>query len=247
MKILSTIYNKYCPNFIKRTISSSEYDIRKFLISAAKDIGPNKTVLDAGAGQCQYKSIFNKQKYVAVDIAYGDDTWDYSKLDYVYDLENTPFSDNKFDSVICTQVLEHVKEPKKVLNEIFRILKPGGTIYISAPQGWGVHQAPHDYYRYTNFGLQHILQSTGFKVIYIKPSCGYFKYLANRLTVLPKTMFWQIKNRTVRVLFFPFELISYLLFVLIIPSILSSIDFIDKKRNYTLNYFVKAQKPTHTN
>ena len=163
-------------------------------------------------------------------------------MDILGDLASLPIKEGIFDTVVCTQVLEHVREPKEVLCELCRVLKTGGKLYLSAPQGWGVHQAPHDYFRFTCYGLRHLLEKAGFMVLSITPSCGYFGYLANRLTVLPKAVFWDIKILWLRIFLFPLELLSYFVFVLILPLILSSIDFLDRKRDYTLNYFVRALK-----
>lgn len=240
--LIKTIYN-VCPVFIKKLIVPSCFDVNRFIEQAASEIPRGSKVLDAGAGQCQYKKLFDRHEYITVDAACGDETWDYSQIDFVCDLESMPFSDNEFDCIICTQVLEHVKEPQLVVNEAYRVLRPGGSIYLSAPQGWGVHQAPHDFFRFTCYALEYLFEKAGFKVVYIKPSCGYFGYLANRLTILPKVLFWQIRNIWLRVVLFPLELLSWLLFVILLPLVLNFIDVLDRKRDYTLNYFVKAAKP----
>lgn len=235
-------FRKLIPPFLKYIIDAESHRIRKFVISCSQEIPSGSLVLDAGAGECQFKIFFEKHRYTAVDAAYGDETWDYSNIDIISSLDSMPFENNTFDAVICTQVLEHVNEPQQVLNELYRVLKHGGALYLSAPQGWGVHQAPHDYFRFTNYGLQYLLEKSGFNISYIKPSCGYFGYLANRLTVLPKTLFWQIENKLLRIALLPLEILSYIFFVLIFPVILNLMDFLDSKRDYTLNYFVKAVK-----
>ncbi len=229
------------PDGIRRLIDPYSYQIEQFASLLSKELSPGAKVLDAGAGETPYKKFFKNHKYIAVDTELGDSDWDYSNLDFISDLTKLPFADKIFDGVLCTQVLEHVKEPQEVLGELHRVLKDGGLLYLSVPQGWGVHQAPHDYYRYTCYGLEYLLKKTGFKIAYINPSCGYFGYLANRLTILPK-MFWQIKSRLIRTIMFPFELLSYFFFVLIFPVMLNIIDFLDRKRDYTLDYFVKAVK-----
>ncbi|MCU0849128.1 MAG: class I SAM-dependent methyltransferase [Spirochaetes bacterium] len=231
------------PHFIKKLVFPNWIEAREFLKSIVIEIPPESLFLDAGAGQCQYKDIFHKQKYFAIDAAIGDINWNYSELDAVSDLSRMPFRKETFKTVICTQVLEHVKEPQAIINEMFRILQPGGFLYLSAPQGWGVHQEPYDFFRFTCYGLQYLFEKAGFQIIYIKPSSGYFGYLANRLSILPKYLFWQIKNPLIRILFLPFELLSFFFFVFFFPAILNSMDFLDKKREYTLNYFVKASKP----
>lgn len=108
-----------------------------------------KKTLDAGAGESPHKKLFSKHKYVAIDAACGNSNWDYGNLDIICNLDKIPIANDEFDGIICTLVLEHVCQPQSVLNEFYRILKPGGLIYLSAPQGWGIHQAPHDYFRFT--------------------------------------------------------------------------------------------------
>lgn len=239
-RILKIFY--LIPPSIRRLIDTESFAIKQFVLSVSKELPAGAKILDAGAGETPYKKFFNKHKYLAVDTKWGDSDWDYSNLDLIADLTKLPLKDETFDAVLCTQVLEHLQEPEKVLRELWRVLKKGGIIYLSTPQGWGVHQAPHDYYRYTCYGLQYLLEKVGFKIIYIKPAGGYFKYLANRLTIFPKMMFWKIKNRLIRAILFPLELLSYFFFVLIFPVILNQIDFLDRERDYTLDYFVKAVK-----
>ena len=243
MVTVQKLFQKFAPDFIKRIVDPVTAGIDTFVESSFSEVEPGHLVLDAGAGECRFKDKFKgKLRYIAVDTTWGDQEWDYSNIDVMSHLENLPFASGIFDSVICTQVLEHVREPQLVLNELSRILKADGMICLTAPQGWGVHQPPHDYFRFTNYGLSYLLQKAGFAEISITPSCGYFGYLANRLTMIPKILFWQQKNKWTRILLFPLEIISYFLFVLLIPVVLNAIDFLDHKRDYTLNYLVRARK-----
>lgn len=230
------------PSCLMRCIDSFSYSIEQFALSVSKEIPPGSRILDAGAGETPFREFFKNCKYVAIDTKWGDSDWDYSNLDVIGNLMRLPFKEGTFDAVLCTQVLEHVKEPSIVLAELHRVIKAGGVLYLSAPQGWGVHQAPHDYFRFTCYGLNYLLKKIGFEVLSIKPSCGYFGYLANRLTVFPKVLFWQMKSRWLRILLSPLELLSYLLFVLIFPLILNAVDFLDRERTYTLIYFTKVKK-----
>ena len=243
MLILQKLFNALSPSFIKRLIDPVTHGIDKFVISALREQPAGGLVLDAGAGECRFRQPSKNLHYIATDTVWGDPTWDYSKIDVVSSIDNLCFVSYAFDLIICTQVLEHVKEPQQVIDELFRALKKEGVICLTAPQGWGVHQAPHDYYRFTCYALHYLLENSGFEKITITPSCGYFGYLANRLTVLPKTLFWQISNRLVRIILFPLELVSYFLFILVFPVILNAMDFLDRKQNYTLIYFVKGRKP----
>lgn len=236
-KIISVI-----PPFIMRRIDAAGSGIEEFVIQLSQEIPAGAKVLDAGSGEAQFKKFFGNHKYTAIDMRCGESEWNYRHLDVVGDLSYLPFREGAFDAILCTQVLEHVREPETVLNEFSRVLKDGGVFYLSAPQGWGVHQAPHDYYRYTCYGLRYLLEKTGFKKVEIKQSCGYFGYLGNRLTVLPKVLFWRIRRLWLRIILFPIEMLFDLLFVFIFPLLLNSIDFLDWERDYTLNYFVKAFK-----
>jgi SAM-dependent methyltransferase len=240
---LSGYYHKLVPPFLKRLIDPDSFRIQQFVGSSIKQSDRNCLILDAGAGESRNRRFITDQKYIAMDAGCGDPSWDYSNLDVIADLEGIPFKTNSFGLVICTQVLEHVKEPLIVLKELWRVTKAGGALYISAPQGWGVHQAPFDYFRYTHFGLHHLLVRAGFTEISITPTCGYFSYLANRLTVFPKTLFWQIERRWLRIVVSPLEMLSYILFVFLLPMFLNSIDFLDRDQNYTLNYLARAIKP----
>ena len=239
---LQELFHRLCPGFVRRLIDPVTHDIDNFVVSSVSELGPEKLVLDAGAGECRFKDLLKDVQYVAVDTGWGDIAWNYSKIDVAGNVDELPFESNVFDIVICTQVLEHVKEPQLVINELFRTLKTGGVICLSAPQGWGVHQAPHDYFRFTCYALSYLLEKAGFQEISVKQSCGYYGYLANRLTVFPKTLFWQIENNWLRLALFPLEILSCCIFVVLLPLILNSIDILDRKQDYTLNYFVKGKK-----
>lgn len=243
MSIYLRLYEKLFPRVLKKLIEPVAGRINEFVLSAVNKTNSDGLVLDAGAGESRHKGLVKNRKYIAIDAAWGDEEWNYSNLDVIGDLVRLPFSMDVFDCILCIQVLEHVNEPQKVLNELFRILKQGGIICLTAPQGAGVHQPPNDYFRYTNYGLTYLFEKAGFEIMELKPICGYFGYLANRFTVLPKTLFWQIENKWLRVILFPFEMVSYLIFVVLFPIILNTFDFLDRKQNYTLNYMALAKKP----
>ena len=61
-----------------------------------------------------------------------------------------------------------------MLNEAFRILKPGGAIVLQVPWQWRVHEAPHDYFRYTPYGLKYLFEKAGFVDVVVEPQSGFF-------------------------------------------------------------------------
>ena len=101
---------------------------------------------------------FAAQRYCGVDLAVGDAAWDYSRLDAMADLTALPFRTGAFDAALNIVTLEHLREPACALGEIARTLAPGGLLLVAAPQEWEVHQAPHDYFRYTRYGLAYLLE-----------------------------------------------------------------------------------------
>ena len=206
MTWLVQLYVRIFPNFLRNLIEPTSGRICAFAGEIIDKTKANSLILDAGAGESRHKALAKNRKYIALDAGWGDLGWDYSGLDVIGDLRNLPFTADAFDCILCIQVLEHVAEPQMVINEFFRTLKQGSYLCLTAPQGWGVHQPPHDYFRFTNHGLRFLFRKAGFEIIRLKPVCGYFGYLANRLTLLPKVLFWQTKNKLIRAILIPLGL-----------------------------------------
>jgi SAM-dependent methyltransferase len=89
-----------------------------------------------------------------------------------------PINDHSFDCVLCTQVLEHVPDPRQILSEVHRVIKPEGFAIISLPFIWGEHEAPFDFFRFTQFGVTQMLTEVGFEVDIFKTDTGIFETLA---------------------------------------------------------------------
>jgi len=142
-------------------------------------------VLDMGAGTCLYRPFFSHcdykthdfKKYEGAEKHGGTST--YGHIDYVSEILAIPAPDKSFDVILCTEVLEHVPEPIKVLKEISRLLKPGGRVFITAPLGSGLHQLPfHFYGGYTPEWYKRFCKEAGMAAIEITPNGGFFKHLA---------------------------------------------------------------------
>ena len=87
--------------------------------------------------------------------------------------------DASFDVILCSEVLEHLPEPIKVLGEFSRILRPGGKVIITAPLGAGIHQEPYHYYGgYTPFWYEKFLTEAGFGSVVVAPNEGTLRACA---------------------------------------------------------------------
>lgn len=228
------------PEFLKRRINPLDYAIEDFVKTAAL-AEPNQTVLDAGAGETRFAAYFSRHLYLALDACVGDALWDYSRIHVVADLAALPLRDSAVDIVLNIQVLEHVKDPGAVVTELHRVLRPGGRLYLTAPQGWGEHQQPHDFYRFTSYALRNLLTAAGFEHSEIKPLGGYFHYLGHRLTFVPKLLFPGLPP-VLRVLLFPVELATLGLFCFAFPIACYYLDGFDRNREFTLGYRCLARK-----
>ena len=221
------------PRPLRRHILHFEVEIADAVEAFARGLPAGARVLDAGAGEGQYAHHFARQRYYGVDLAVGDAAWDYGRLDAVADLGALPFRDGAFDAALHIVTIEHLREPACALTEIARTLAPGGILLVAAPHEWEVHQAPHDNFRYTRYGLQHLLEKSGFEIREMHAAGGYFRLLARRL--LNGLQFFTGGIRWL--LFLPAAL------VLVPPAlILPLLDRLDRDRNFTLGYICTARR-----
>lgn len=129
-------------------------------------------LLDAGCGEKPYSLIYEKltEKSVGCDVEYC--IHDQSEVDVFATLDDLPFQNNMFDTVLCTNVLEHVAENGKAFSELSRVLKESGHMLLSVPFLYPTHEAPHDFYRYSVYGLIYQLEKNGMEIVSVTPWGG---------------------------------------------------------------------------
>ena len=148
---------------------------------------------DLGCGDQPYRDFFlrHADEYVGVEWSGNGRP---RPPDIIADL-NQPLAiaDAVADTVVSFSVLEHLCEPQVMINEAYRILKPGGALMLQVPWQWWIHEAPHDFYRYTPYGLRYMLGKAGFAQVQIEAQCGFFtmmvlkfNYFTNRAIPGPR-------------------------------------------------------------
>jgi len=163
---------RHSPSRLLHGESIADYSIRDVLLRHSEFVGG--TVLDLGCGSRPYEAFFNGRVNRWVGADYPSTGHPPAKrLDVVADAMNLPLAGESFDTVLCTQVLEHVPEPMDVLREARRVLRPGGHLVLTAPQYNALHGEPQDFYRYTKYGLDHMARRAGYTVKVIEPIGGF--------------------------------------------------------------------------
>ena len=129
-------------------------------------------LLDLGCGLMPYQTMLgdNIDRWIGLDFAL---TPSGRSVAHVFGSAlEVPFGAATFDTVLSTQVLEHVSRPADLLREVNRVLKVGGHLVLTAPQANPLHEEPNDYFRYTCYGLRSLTEEAGLEVVQISPLGG---------------------------------------------------------------------------
>lgn len=117
-------------------------------------------LLDAGAGNQPFREWYapRVERVFAVDAAAIEG------LNALAFVDQLPFADASFDTVLSTEVWEHVEDPLHAAREAYRVLRPGGRVVVTVPFLYPTHEAPYDFNRFTSYGLESLLRRAGFEV-----------------------------------------------------------------------------------
>lgn len=147
-------------------------------------------VLDVGCGGMPFRGSIADvaDEYRSLDVEAR-----VPGVDYISDARDMRIVDGAtFDGILCSEVLEHVTEPERVLRECIRILVPGGVLVLSVPCLSRLHEEPHDYYRYTTHGLRFLLEQTGFQIREIVPTASVFSFVGHQVSTAILCSTWHI-------------------------------------------------------
>lgn len=157
--------------------SVRRYFVDEFHFRHAPNLPANSRVLDLGGNRIRKRGRFDIEQcdlrvvYVNLSTA--------KQPDVQADAARVPFRGECFDVVICSELLEHVQDPRAVLREVFRVLRTGGRLLITVPFLYRIHGDPHDFGRYTDHFWSCTLSEIGFHEIVIERQGLFFSVLVD--------------------------------------------------------------------
>ncbi len=200
--------------------------------------------LDIGCGLKPYKDLLETraEKYLSLEYPGAEDYFGgcIKDVDAYGDCQDLPFKSGTIDTVLCVEVIEHVPEPFKLVQESSRVLRDGGILILTAPSTFQIHMEPHDYFRFTKYGLQYLVRKAGLRVLSIRSrgravaTMGQLlsTYLNEALVADPKTTQPRLVPATV-----------VLPVCALLQGVALALDRFTKSETLTIGYTVVCQKP----
>ena len=203
---------KILPKKLHERMQFDRYPVNDFIRKKGFPLmQQGKLVLDAGSGRLQEQTLRNELlghdiKLETLDMLPGEG------VDFTGDITHTEFENDRYDIILCSQVLEHVEEPGKVCEELFRILKPGGSLIITAPQSAYLHNLPYHFFHFTNIGMRKMAEEAGFEVKIMDPQGGHFIMLGLNLHYTCRVLESFATSPLKKIVIWPFAILCRVLF-----------------------------------
>jgi SAM-dependent methyltransferase len=135
-------------------------------------------LIDIGCGSKPWAPTFTAHVEEHIGVDHEATIHGLAAVDIVADAYNMPFENGSVDTVLMTEVLEHLEVPAKALAECQRILRPGGHLILTTPFSWPLHEEPRDFFRYSPFGLRHLSEEAGLEVVELRALSGIWSTLS---------------------------------------------------------------------
>ncbi|WP_395752818.1 class I SAM-dependent methyltransferase [Prosthecobacter sp.] len=230
----------FLPASLRQRFELERYHVCEFVRrEAIPALHSGMQVLDAGSGRLK-EQVMREELLASGATLHTLDFCAGPGVDFVGDVSDLPFKEGSYDAVICTQVLEHVKSPPKTVSELVRVLKPGGMLYLTAPQSAPLHNLPWHFFNPTKLGIQMLLEDLGMEVVKIKPQGCHFSQLA---TVLHFTVPVLQQSSLPKIVKFPAELAARFLFGFVAKLVLIPLDKFDTQCKNAGGWCFAARKP----
>lgn len=192
-------------------------------------------LLDLGCGKVPLYQAYKEYVTDNICVDWENTLHKNQYIDYECDLtKKLIFKDNEFDTIILSDVLEHIPQPEIFWHEMARILSSGGRIIMNVPFYYWLHEEPHDYYRYTEFALRRFVDSSGMQLVFLKPIGGTLEIIVD---IFSKTIL------RLPLLGSPLAVLTQRLVFEFIKTELGSKISESSGKRFPLGYFVVARKP----
>lgn len=167
-------------SIFRTSLRSPFYLLKRLQLKAIKKYGErlNGSCLDLGCGDSFYRPFLKCDNYIGFERKH------LGQVSVIGVGEHLPFGSETFDSLLATEVLEHIADFQSCLSEINRILKTKGVLYVTVPMTWPHHYEPNDYYRFTRFGIQEVLERHNFRIIRIERFGGPFASIGSMVAIM---------------------------------------------------------------
>lgn len=216
------------PYFINR------YQLYQAITVFSKDTPDDAIILDVGCGIKPYRLLFKSKFYSGIDIAGGGHVDEAKTVDSFYDGHTIPFGDAGFNTLICTQVLEHASDPEILVSECSRVLAPGSRAFFSMPFTYPEHEIPYDFRRFTRYEHQRLFAKNGFEKIEITKTTGFCGTFSQLLVI------WLFESIKFRAPFLKAILTAFIFAPIQIIGLL--LDKITGKAGMTMDYVIILEK-----
>jgi SAM-dependent methyltransferase len=250
MNFADTDIEKYIDqNFINVPLTHPTYIANRNLYKALKQIAPKYAsgkLVDLGCGIKPYEGLFlpHVDEYFGVDLKKTASA-NYAEItcaDLDADICDTKLESESVDTLLSTQVLEHIYETNRYISECYRLLKIGGVAIFTVPQTYECHAKPYDYYRFTEFSLKYLFEDHGFIILELFPLEGAYATIQQLKIV--SVIFGRYKNKAGRMTLF--DKIIYKLYQYTVVPYLNCLGAIFDKKigNYDLclNHIIVVKK-----
>jgi SAM-dependent methyltransferase len=205
----------------------------------AASLAPGARVLDVGAGSCPYRVYFAKHDYIAHDQSGVDYDTDHV-VRVRSDVTAVPLPDASFDAILCTEVLEHVEEPLRAVDELARLLRPGGRLLLTVPAACRVHRVPtHFYGGFAPDFFDRSLVARGFRLDQLVAVGNWSEYMAQELSRVPYILRHETSLGTIGPLL---GIASWPLFRIAVPLGFLAFSRIDRSTDLPLGWMAYATK-----
>lgn len=150
-------------------MSDPSYRMASYIAEFYSDVIPvyaKGKLLDLGCGNVPMFEFYKDYVSNVICVDWGSSLHDLSHLDYECDLnKKLAIEENSFETIICSDVLEHLHNPENLFLEANRLLKPKGFLLLNFPFLYGIHEVPYDYFRYTEFAIRRFAEGNKFKIV----------------------------------------------------------------------------------